>query len=123
MSPDYVLVHQDAEKALLEALKKAVTEMTQSKEKMSKARTVMGISASANVIDENHNDDEDDEDDDSDDAVVDAADDDDDDDDHHHHHDSSFQGSISDAALSTTEVSKSKAEGDTSQIHMYDICV
>lgn len=110
VSPDYVLVHQDAEKALLEALKKAVTEMTQSKEKMSKARTVMGISASANVIDENHNDDEDDEDDDADDAVVvDAAD-----DDHHHHHDSSFQGSISDAALSTTEVSKSKAEGDTS---------
>ena len=108
VSPDYVLVHQDAEKALLEALKKAVTEMTQSKENMSKARTVIGISASANVIDENHNDDEDDEDD----AVVDADDDDDDDD--HHHHDSSFQGSISDAALSTTEVSKSKAEGDTS---------
>jgi len=36
VSPDYVLVHQDAEKALLEALKKAVTEMTQSKEKTSK---------------------------------------------------------------------------------------
>ena len=103
VSPDYVLVHQDAEKALLEALKKAVTEMTQSKEMMSKARTVIGISASANVIDENHDDDEDDEDDD----VADEGEDDDD-------HDSSFQGLISDAASSTTEVSKSKAEGDTS---------